>query len=216
MATLIKNSTLLFFFFAVGCNSNTDVQKQETKKNSIVSTPTDSSILVKRLDSLPQPKFPFSSVGGQYYKLDLTDFRDKQLFNISFKLIPRAVGGGYIDPEDGDSTFNLTNEQYIAEWCVLQRRSNFFVTAIRAGRVYLATINYHLKPIDAIRIDYTDPASNRHWNSSREATINQNLRTTLHHLYYVQTDEQGNMDIDSSGEYWMIDSLGKFYKNNSR
>jgi hypothetical protein len=194
----------------VSCNSNTDVEKQETRKESTVSTPTDSSILVKRLDSLPQPIFPFSSEAGQYYKSDMTEFRDKQLFNLPFKLIPREVGAGYIDPQDEDSTFNLTNEQYVAKWCVLQRRSNFFVAAISDGRVYLATINYHLNPIDVIRIDYTDPGSNRHWNSSREATINQNLRITLHHHYYVESDEQGNKDIDSSHEYWIIDSSGKF------
>ncbi len=175
--------------------------------------PTDSILLLWHLDSLPKITFPFLS---EFYNrnfstvIDLHAFKDKRLFNLPFKRIEREAGGGSIDYEPEDSTFNLTDNDFQAQWNLIAKTPKFIVLEVYTGYAFFVTITYNLRVIDAIRSGYADPAGNVHWHADRHSIINKDLTILLQHYYEVQVDEKYNYDSETTEEKWLIDSNGHF------
>lgn len=170
---------------------------------------TDSGKLLLHIDSLPKIKFPFESNWGDsgYPTIDLSIFKSKKLFNLPIKLIPTQAGGGLLDDELVDSTFDLTDASYRAHWYLIAKTPKFIVIEVENG--VLATITYNLKLIEAIHSAIADPRSNSHFNAERHSTINKDLTILFHHDYGVE-DDKGHYDTSTEADLWFINKTGHF------
>jgi hypothetical protein len=172
--------------------------------------PTDSILLLKHLDSLPRINFPFLS---DFYNrsfptvIDLSTFKNHKLFNLPFTRIPRGTDVGSIDEDVKDTTFNLTDNNYKAEWNLIAKTPKFVVLEVHSDYVFLVTLTYDLKLIEAIRTGYADPAGNVHWHTDRHAIINKDLTIILQHYSEVQVADH-NYDKQITEEKWFIDKEG--------
>jgi len=209
--------SLGLLLFVTSCrHSDNKFVGQTIEKDSIkkkVSVPiTDSSKLMAHLDSLPQIKFPYGE-GGQDQKtppaLNLSEFKDKKLFKLPLTLIRTQIGGGILDDDRVDSTFNLTDRNFKANWELIARTPKFFVIEING--VMLATVTYDLKLIDAINTETHDPANNNHFNADRYSTIDKDLTIVLHNKWYM-AGEGGNDESEKDDEDWSINKDGHFIK----
>ncbi len=180
----------------------------------------DNAILLKRLDSLPSIRFPYHSefYNRDFPKISLALFSSKKLTEIPFKKIRTVIGAGGIDDRE-DSTFNLVNQNYEAAWNLIAKRPRFFVVEVQDNGVFLVSLSYTLKPIDAIRIAMADPAGNKHWYANRYSYISKELKITMHHLYAMNGGPEEDYKIEekaTSKEKWIISKTGYFKKINSR
>lgn len=203
---------------------NKGSQNVERIKNTINNTLktsvslTNSAKLIKHLDSLPKIKFPYESewYNRSFPTIDISDFKNKKLFKIRYKLIETQIGGGLLDDDRIDSTFNLADTiSYKAGWNLIEKTPQFVVIEVNDG-VKLVTLTYNLKVIDAINSAVADPSGNSHFNANRHSTIYKNLKIVLHHEYSVQVDERGNFEKEEDSEKWFIDKMGHFQKNKNQ
>ena len=171
---------------------------------------TDSVLLLKHIDSLPKINFPFLS---EFYNrsfptvIDLSAFKDHKLFNLPFTRIPRGTDVGSIDEDVKDTTFNLTDNNYKAEWNLIAKTPKFVVLEVHSDYAFLVTLTYDLKLVEAIRTGYADPAGNVHWHTYRHAIINKDLTIILQHYSEVQVADH-NYDKQTTEEKWFIDKEG--------
>lgn len=210
---LMKNLTssiLLSFLFLTSCeqkNSQTNITKIYAKQVIL----TDSSRLRLHLDSLPKIKFPYESSGNNAQSsIDLSEFKNKQLFNVPYKRMPRAVGGGFVDENENDTTFNLVDTNYKAQWNLVAKTPKFVVVKVCDNPSKMVTLTYNLKMIDAIT--FATSQGNNHWTAQRFSTINQDLNIVLYHQYRVQVDDKDNFHYQTEHEKWFIDKKGYFKK----
>lgn len=182
----------------------------KSSKNETIHT-TDSVLLVTHLDSLPKITFPFLS---EFYNrdfhtvIDLSTFKDRQLFNLPFTRLPRSTETGSIDQEEEDTTFNLTDYNYKAKWNLIAKTPKFIAVEVYSDYAFLVTLTYDLKLIDAIRTGYADPAGNVHWHADRHSIINKDLTIILQHYSEVQVDDNNNYEKRTEEEKWFIDADG--------
>jgi hypothetical protein len=211
---------LLILIAFIRCNesyrSSTDAPESQSP---VVSTPpelSDSLRLMMHLDSLPEIKFPFRSefYNRRFSELNLSEFKNKKLFDLSFQKIPRVIGNGSIDmnKDENDSSFNLVDSGFIARWNLIVLKENFIVIEVQYGYIYLATLTYNLDLIDAIRTGYIEPTSNDRMNADRHAVITKDLTVLLQHQYNAQIGESFNYQTLTSEEKWFIDKSGHFKK----
>lgn len=212
--TEILTTSIFALLFLTSCrHPNNKLVGQPFKNDSVtkkISVPlTDSSKLMAHLDSLPKIRFPYGE-GGQDQKnspvLNLSEFKDKKLFNIPLTRILTKVGGGILDDDRVDSTFNLTDQSFKANWELIARTPKFFV--IEIDGIVLATLTYNLKVIDAIKTETHDPANNNHFNADRYSTIDKDLTIVLHHKWYM-AGEEGD-ESEKEDEDWFINKDGRF------
>ncbi|MES2277553.1 MAG: hypothetical protein V4592_16130 [Bacteroidota bacterium] len=185
---------------------------------------TDSGQLMRHLDSLPKPSFPYQSEGGSNQPsvtISLAAFKNKKLFNISLKLIPTELGAGFLDhfedrKDDGtlpDSivvTFNLADTvTYRTEGVLVATTSKFVVID-----GILVTLSYNVGVIDAIHTQ--TGAGNNHWQIFRTATIYKDLTMVLHHSWSVETERRGHFEYENEDEHWYIDENGHIRKQHVR
>lgn len=186
------------------------IEKDSIKKKASVPI-TDSCKLMAHLDSLSQIKFPYGE-DGQDQKvspvLNLSEFKGKKLFNLPLTLIPTKIGGGILDDNRVDSTFNLTENNFKANWELITRTPKFFV--IEIDGIVLATLTYDLKVIDAINTETHDPGNNNHFNADRHSTINKDLTIVLHNKWYMAGGEGDESEKDD--EDWCINKGGHFIR----
>ena len=203
----------LLFFCSCGRTENKIANETIISDTTKIETiqPTDSVLLLKHLDSLPKVNFPFLS---EFYNrsfsivIDLSTFKDHQLFNLPFTRLPRSTETGSIDQEEDDTTFNLTDNNYKAKWNLIAKTPKFIVIEVYTGYAFLVTLTYDLKLIDAIRTGYADPAGNVHWHADRHSIINKDLTIILQHYSEVQVDEKYNYEKQTTEEKWFIDVDG--------
>lgn len=196
-------------------NKNTRVKKDSLSTNKplpkAVAPVTDSAKLMHHLDSLPPVKFPFLSewYNRTFPVINLSEFKSKKLFNVKLKLIPTQAGGGAIDYNETDTTFNLTDSSYKAQWNLIAKTPRFMVVEVYGDGVQLVTLTYQLKVIDAI--NSAAAQGNNHWNANRQSVIRKNLTIVLQHEYSVQIDDENHFDTETEDElYWFIDKNGYF------
>ena len=175
---------------------------------------TDSITLLKHIDSLPKIKFPFLSV---YYNrgfstINLSEFKNKKLFKIPYKRNPTNVGGGGIEWDESDSTFDITDSNFIAQWNLIKKTPKFIVIEVNYGYIKLVTIDYKLNVIDAIELAAADPSSNSHFSAERQSTINEDLTILEKNIYTAYGDNNDN-DVEENTENWLIDKNGFFRKH---
>src|SRR5688500_4289408 len=111
---------IIIFLLAFGCNNRNNKTQRQNIENEVVKTSpniiaSDSNKFLHKLNSLPKLSFPFLSEffnRNFYITIDLSEFKNKKLFNMPLKKIPVSLGG-IIDGENADSTFDLTDENYI-------------------------------------------------------------------------------------------------------
>lgn len=215
----LASSVLLSFLFLTSCEQKnsqtiTQINKKETTITKIYTkqvVPTDSSRLRLHLDSLPKIKFPYESSGNNaQFNIDLSEFKNKQLFNVPYKRIPRQVGGGFVDDDEDDTTFNLVDTNYKAQWNLVAKTPKFVVVNVYDNPSKMVTLTYDLKIIDAIT--FSAWQGNNHWTAQRFSTINQDLNIVLYHQYRVQVDEKDNFQYETEHEKWFIDKKGYFKK----
>jgi hypothetical protein len=214
----------VFIFAMQGCQTQdkpkdipqgneTDTVKQVVRQTGS----SDSALLLKLLDSLPAIKFPYHSEfhNRNFPKTDLSEFSDKKLTQVRFQKIPTIIGGsGFDNPED-DSTFDLADKTYKAEWNLIARRPGFFVAEVHEDGVFLVTLTYDLTPVDAIRIAMADPLGNRHWHAYRHSDISKELTINIHHAF-EEVDEAGEVEVEKSSQRWKIDESGHFRQVSGR
>ena len=174
---------------------------------------TDSVRLLKHLDSLPPIKFPFGSeaYNRNFNSINLSEFKGKKLFKLKFTRIPTTIGSGGLDDDRIDSTFNLTDIQYKAQWNLIKKTPKFVVVEVNSEGAMLVTLNYHLEVIDAIITGIADPGGHYPWFASRHSVINNNLTILLQHEYTMNETED-SVDKEKSEEKWFIDKTGHFRK----
>lgn len=187
---------------------------------------TDSGQLMLHLDSLLKAEFPYESEGGSpsgSATIDLSALKNKNLFNIPLKLIPRQIGAGSLD-HGGDlddagiltdsirETFNLMDTITYKTTGILVAATPKFVVIDLEG--ILVTLSYHAHVIDAIHSSTSE--GNNHWHVERNTTIKKDLTMILHHWFSVQTDEAGHYDYENEYENWFIDDGGHIKKQKSR
>jgi hypothetical protein len=214
----MKNLTIYIFalFVITSCrqkkeHSDNKAIQTNFKSTNVKTQSTDSVLLLKHLDSLSKINFPFKSEFNNREFLtviDLHEFKNKKLFNLPFKRIEREAGGGLIDYNTKDSTFNLTDNNFKAQWNLISKNPKFLVLEVYADFAFFVTITYDLKVIDAIRSGYV--SGNAHWLAERHSIINKDLTIKLQHYYEVQTDEKYNYDSGTTEEKWFIDNKGFF------
>ena len=170
---------------------------------------TDSAKLIKHLDSLPTPKFPFKAINPSSWgaKIDLSGFKNRRLFNNALKLRYRTIGGSIIDGEDRPKTFDLTDSTFKADWLLIAKQPKYFVI-ITDGR--LVTLTYNLVLIDAMNIVAGDPAGNSHFSGELNTTIYSNLKLKLRYEYGVQTDEERHYAYQIEDDLWFVNQRGQF------
>jgi hypothetical protein len=171
----------------------------------------DSFILLKHLDSLPKINFPFTSKFNNRKSskiIDFHEFKCKKLFKLPFKLIEREIGGGLIDFNKDDSTFSLVSNTYKAQWNLISKTPKFLILEVYSEYVFLVTMTYDLKVIDAIRSGYVQ--GNSHWYADRHAVIYKDLTIKLKHYYETQDDDVKNQESYETEEMWFIDRYGNF------
>ncbi|MEN0056135.1 MAG: hypothetical protein AAGC65_20825 [Mucilaginibacter sp.] len=189
--------------------------ESSTVKSSL--PPTDSAKLVNHLDSLPTIKFPYKSedYNRDFDSINLSEFKEKRLFNIPVKLIPTNIGGGSIDDDLIDSTFNLVEKNYKGAWNLIAKRPEFVVVELSSTDsegIKLVTLKYDLSVIDAINIAISDPRRHYPWFANRHSTINKNLTIVLQHIY-TTSDTPTPEGKEISEEKWHIDKTGHFRKS---
>jgi|GEM_PF-6818952 len=178
---------------------------------------TDSAKLVKHIDSLPPIKFPFKSeaYNRNFASINLSEFKGKKLFNIPVKLIPAVIGGGSIDDEIADSTFDLAEKNYKGAWNLIAKNAQFIVVeavSSTTNGVKLVTLKYDLSVIDAIDIAIADPRGHYPWFANRHSIINKNLTIILQHEYTISNTPKSE-EKETSEENWYIDKTGRFRKS---
>ncbi len=217
----------LFLLLLISCNhksSQTNIQiiKKDTDVNIAVKLlpTTDSGKLMLHLDSLPKIKFPFKSeaYNREFDSIDLSEFKNKKLFNLSFTRIPTTIGGGGLDDERVDSTFNLVEKNYKGAWNLIVKKPKFIVVEIQSiyfNGVKLVTLTYNLEVIDAINIAIADPSGHYPWFADRHSIINQNLTLILQHEY-IMNETENSAETETSHEKWFIDKTGHFKKSKNQ
>lgn len=225
--SMLKNLVLLLFtsISLWGCTheaktNNVFVSHSSIKTNVVKSTQlnvqlTDSAKLVKHLDSLPKAVFPLevSEWNGTQH-IDLSEFKTKRLFKLRYKLIPRAIGAAGIDDDERiDSTFNLCDTNYKANWSLVIKTPKFFVVGVEGNYSLLVTIDYKLNVINAIHVAAADPFGNDHFHGELTSTIYKNLKIVMHYVYTQQGGEDesyATTDEDNEDDVWRIDRTGHF------
>ena len=184
-------------------------KKEVVQKTNSSVTISDSLRLLQHVDSLKVVPDINSLKPEDALKIDLSEFKNKKLRNLKFKLIPTELEGGAMDfaESEEDTLFNLTDENYFAKWVVIAKKPKFFV--ILTDEAFLTTLNYNLEKIDAIRFNYISPGSNNHWSFNRQGTIDKKLTIVLHHEYAVQVDEDRNFETTTLDKKYYINSEGK-------
>jgi len=187
----VLTTSILGLLFLTSCQHSNNksvsqlIENKSAAKKILVPI-TDSGKLIAHLDSLPQIKFPYGEGGPDQQTspvLNLSEFKNRKLFNLPLTRIKTQIGGGILDDDRVDSTFNLTDNKFKASWDLIAKTPKFFVIEING--VILATLTYNLKVIDAINTETHDPANNNHFNADRYSTINKNLTIVLHHKWYM-------------------------------
>ena len=211
----------------IGCTNNVKTVKalssNSSPKSSLVKQTllvhlTDSAKLMVHLDSLPKAVFPFNipEQGISEHDIDLAEFKKMKLFKLLYKPIPRVIGGAEIDNERIDSTFNLCDTNYKANWFMVIKTPKFFVVQVDdnyQGLALLVTIDYHLNVIDAIHCMGNDPSSNEHFHGELTSTIYKNLKIVMHYNYAQQASEEYNYETENEvneDDIWRIDRTGHF------
>ena len=183
----------------------------------VIKQNIDSIALLKHLDSIPKINFPYNSTTSNgFTTINLSEFKNKKLFDIPYKRIPTIIGGGGINMDETDSTFNLTDKNFIAEWNLIKKTQKFLVIEVKFNYVKLVTMDYNLNVIDAIESGASDPSSNVHFSAERVSIINNDLTIDLVHTYSVQTDEKYNYNTETQEENWFIDKNGFFRKSKQK
>ncbi|SDE33939.1 hypothetical protein SAMN05216464_105274 [Mucilaginibacter pineti] len=202
-------------------NKNAGVKKDSLGANKpLPKAPapvTDSAKLMHHLDSLPPVKFPYLSewYNRTFPVIDLSEFKVKKLFDVKLKLIPTQAGGGAIDYNEADTTFNLTDSNYKAQWNLIAKTPRFMVVEVYGDGVQLVTLTYKLKVIDAI--NSAAAQGNNHWNANRQSVISKNLTIVLQHEYSVQVDDENHFDTETEEEqHWFINKNGYFREKINR
>ncbi len=224
---MLKNHILFLFtstVFLCECTNNARTNREVTSHIAVknVVQPdkvnvqlTDSAKLLKHLDSLPKATFPRSVSDGWDRgapNINLAEFKTKTLFKLSYKRIPRVIGGAGID-ERIDSTFNLCDTNYRANWCLVVKTPKFFVVEVVDNYLLLVTIDYDLNVIDAIHIAAGDPSSNHHFHGELTSTIYKNLKIVMHYTYSQQAGEEDNYRTENEineDDIWRINKSGHF------
>jgi len=194
------------------------VSKPDSPKSSIIrQTPspplTDSAKLSIHLDSLPKAVFPrnVSDWNRGAPNINLADFKNKKLHNLSYQLIPRQIGGAGIDMGGTlDTTFSLCDTNFRANWFLITKTPKFFVVEVDDNYLLLVTIDYRLNVLDAIHIAAGDPSSNDNFQGELTATIYKNLNIVMHYRYDQRTDKEGHSETINEDDQWGIDSNGHF------
>ncbi len=204
------------FLFLSSCGNISNETDSQIAQENIVKTktphPTDSVLLLSHLDSLPKINFPFLS---EFYNrsfittIDLSDFREKELFNLPFKRIERNTATGSIDYDTKDTLFNLTDKNFKASWNLLAKTPAFIAIEVYSDYAFLVTLTYDFRLIDAIRTGYADPAGNVHWHANRHSIINKDLTVILQHESELQVDENYKYETETVEEKWFIDRDGQ-------
>lgn len=222
---MLKNFILFIFTstaFFCGCTNNDRTNSAVTshiavknlvKPNKVNVQLTDSAKLVKQLDSLPKAVLPqnVTELSSNASNINLSEFKNRSLFNIPFKRIPRQIGGAGIDMNgNNDSTFNLCDTNYKANWVLVTKTPNFFVVEMKTNYTLLVTIDYQLNIIDAIHIAAGDPTSNDNFQGELTSTIYKNLKVVLHYTYYLRTDAERHFDATTENDIWRVDMKGRF------
>jgi len=210
LTLLIITVTLL-----VGCTNNEKRNKKAQAGNvkPLVAPLTDSAKLLRHLDSLPKAILPLnvSDWNRSTPSINLVEFKNKKLFRLLYKRIPRIIGGAGIDMmTNDDSTFNLCDTNYKANWVLISKTPKFFVVEVDTNYLLLVTIDYQLNVIDAVHIAAGDPTSNKRFQGELSSTIHKNLKITMHYTYYVQVDEEGHFDTTTENDIWRINNNGIF------
>ncbi|MBF6641133.1 hypothetical protein IVB69_06550 [Flavobacterium sp. J49] len=197
-------ATFLFLITIASCTKKEVIQKSDS---SVINT--DSLKLLKHVDSLRLVKDIDSLKSEDLIKIDLSEFKNKKMRNLNFKLIPIELDGGAIDfaESEEDALFNLTDENYFANWILISKKPKFFVILTEEG--FLATLKYNLEKLDAIRFNYINPSSNNHWSFTRQGKIDNKLNILLHHEYSVQVDDDWNFETTTLDKKYYINSEGK-------
>ncbi|PWK80331.1 hypothetical protein LX99_00796 [Mucilaginibacter oryzae] len=219
-----KNHILFLFtltVFLCGCTNNARtnsavtshiVVKNVAKPDKVNVLLTDSAKLLKHLDSLPKATFPriVSDWNRGAPNINLAEFKTKTLFKLSYKRIPRAIGGAGIDDERIDSTFNLCDTNYRANWFLVAKTPKFFVVEVDDNYLLLVTIDYNLNVIEAIHIAAADPSGNNHFHGELTSTIYKNLKIVLHYAYSQQGGEEEHYRTENEDDIWRINKSGHF------
>ncbi len=220
----MKNTTICLILLVYIGSCKPDIKKTENARlqktnanNKVQNLSVDSTKLLVQLKKFPKTDFPFKSEDANsengFYLLNLSEFNNKKLFNIPFKKIPTQIGGGMIDNDEDDSTFNLVDLNYKAEWKLLAKRANFFVIVVNSGNgIKLVTQTFNLNVIDAINIEKGDPASNPNFSAYRHSVIYKDLTILIIHEYSVRIDEENNFDEKTEKMKWFISDNGTINK----
>ena len=224
---MLKNLILFLFtstVFLCGCTNNAKTNsvvtshiavKNVVKPDKLNIQLTDSAKLLKHLDSLPKATFPrsVSDWNRGTPNINLTEFNTKTLFKLSYKRIPRVIGGAEIDDEKIGSNFNLCDTNYRSNWLLVAKTPKFFVVEMNDNYLLLVTIDYNLNIIEAIHIAAADPSSNNHFHGELTSTIYKNLKIVLHYAYSQQGGEENNYRTENEineDDIWRINESGHF------
>lgn len=188
--------SLLLVLIIISCT-----KKEAVKRPEFSIAITDSLKVITHLDSLRTDSLT---------KIDLSEFKNRPLRKLNFKLIPIEMEGTSVDEETSDSLFNLVDENFFANWMLLSKQPKFFVIETEEG--FLATLSYKLEKLDAIRYGYIDPSSNNHQQFYRQGKLDKKLNIVLHHERNIQVDENWNFETDTLDSNWSIDGNGMIQK----
>lgn len=224
---MLKNHILFLYtstVFLCGCTNNARTNSVVTSHIAVknVLRPdkvnvqlTDSAKLLKHLDCLPKATFPrsVSDWNRGAPNINLAEFKTKTLFKLSYKRIPRVIGGAGIDDERIGPTFNLCDTNYRANWFLIAKTPKFFVVEVDDNYLLLVTIDYNLKVIGAIHIAAADPSGNDHFHGELVSTIYKNLKIVLHYAYSQQGGKEDNYRTENEineDDIWQINESGHF------
>lgn len=229
---MLKNIIIVFSLYSIltSCRNNKEAKILESSKpvslHKAIFKLSDSALLIKKLDSLTLAKLPLTvndeSYTLKWTELDLSHFKNKVLFNLPSKLHPRTIGGaGIDDSSNADSTFNLNNKHYKAQWLLVARKPHFFVVLVEGQNNYddndmhcikLVSLSYHLKVIDAMNAEAKDPSGNDRFSGELFTTINKDLKLVLTYQYAMATDpENFEWEVEEvKKDIWKIDNTGHF------
>ncbi len=213
---------VLISVLIIACNKDREKQKEALTTETAPVVLTDSIRLLKHIDSLSTViQFPYLTSDDNHknqYKeglaVNLSEFKDKQLFKLSYQRINSDFGNEEIEYSigDEDSVFNLTGSDYRLDGVLVGKTPEFLVIHFfdrEKASGWLVTISHQLKLIDAIRSDVWE--GNSHYQSKRSIRVFSDLKFELLNYYSVQTGET-EFDAVEGKESWFIDSNGYIRK----
>lgn len=201
------------------CQTSIDKSNLVLDSIQFIEHPISDSAIISNIFNTPfSVIFPYNtdSLGtNNFNEYDLSEIEIK-LINIPFKPIETIIGDAYNidDRVINDTTFNLTDSNFIATWFIISRQPDFILINsidMNTGYTYLVTLSKNLSVIDAIRSRYSE--GNDRYNAGKNITVYQNLSLAIKGYYNVIEDiEKQTFHTERSNDYWYIDKLGYFIK----